>query len=70
MLIKFKKPDPRAGTVARMDSSRGQYFINIGAAEQVSENAPPDAPAPDGAAPDAASAPAPAPKVGKTKATK
>lgn len=37
MLIKFKKPDPRAGLVAQMDSSRGRAFIDAGAAEPVSE---------------------------------
>lgn len=37
MLIKFKESDPRAGTTVRMDSSRGQHFINIGAADQVKE---------------------------------
>ena len=37
MLIKFKDSDPRAGTTVRMDSSRGQHFIDIGAAEQVKE---------------------------------
>lgn len=37
MLIKFKEPDPRAGATVRMDSSRGQYFIDTGAADAVSE---------------------------------
>lgn len=37
MLIKFKAPDPRAGNTVRMDSSRGQYFIDSGAADAVSE---------------------------------
>ena len=37
MLIKFKKPDPRAGLVARMDSSRGQQLIDAGAADKVDE---------------------------------
>ncbi|WP_312914480.1 hypothetical protein [Stenotrophomonas sp.] len=37
MLIKFKDPDPRAGTTVRMDSSRGQHFIDTGAADAVSE---------------------------------
>ena len=37
MLIKFKAPDPRAGAVVRMDSSRGQYFIDAGAAVAVAE---------------------------------
>lgn len=38
MLIKFKKPDPRAGTVAQMDSSRGQQLIDAGAADRMAEN--------------------------------
>ncbi|GLC92321.1 hypothetical protein Tamer19_17290 [Cupriavidus sp. TA19] len=38
MKIKFKKPDPRAGTIARMDSSRGQHFIDIGCAVLLKEN--------------------------------
>jgi hypothetical protein len=38
MLIKFKEPDPRAGMTARMDSSRGQYFIDNGSADRVPEN--------------------------------
>lgn len=48
MLIRFIKPDPRAGTQARMDSSRGQQFIDAGQAERVNENAAPvkDAPPP------------------------
>lgn len=37
MLIKFKEPDPRAGSTVRMDSSRGQHFIDTGAADAVSE---------------------------------
>ncbi|HEL5572144.1 TPA: hypothetical protein UOK25_000880 [Stenotrophomonas maltophilia] len=37
MLIKFKEPDPRAGATVRMDSSRGQYFIDTGAADALSE---------------------------------
>lgn len=37
MLIKFKKPDPRAGQTVRMDSSRGMHFVAIGSADQVSE---------------------------------
>lgn len=39
MLIRFKKPDPRAGAVARMDSSRGQHFVDTGVAERVEESA-------------------------------
>lgn len=37
MLIKFKAPDPRAGTTARMDSSRGQQLVDAGAADKVAE---------------------------------
>lgn len=37
MLIKFKAPDPRAGTTARMDSSRGQQLVDSGAADKVDE---------------------------------
>lgn len=40
MLIKFKAPDPRAGTVAQMDSGRGHYFIEGGFADAVKEGAP------------------------------
>lgn len=39
MRIKFKVPDPRAGTIAQMDSGRGQHFIDIGSAVMVKENA-------------------------------
>lgn len=39
MLIKFKKPDPRAGLIARMDSSRGQQLIDTGSADAVPEGA-------------------------------
>ncbi|BDR10683.1 hypothetical protein CTR2_R40210 [Comamonas thiooxydans] len=39
MLIKFKKPDPRAGLIARMDSSRGQQLIDAGAADREAEGA-------------------------------
>lgn len=38
MLIKFVEPDPRAGTVARMDSSRGQQLIDAGAAVLAAED--------------------------------
>lgn len=41
MLIKFKKPDPRAGMTARMDSSRGQQLVDAGCAEVVHEGATP-----------------------------
>lgn len=37
MLIKFRKPDPRAGQTVRMDSSRGRHFVAIGSTDQVSE---------------------------------
>lgn len=40
MLIKFTETDPRAGTVAQMDSSRGEQLIAEGAAEEFSETAP------------------------------
>jgi hypothetical protein len=39
MLIKFVKPDPRAGTVARMDSGRGQQLIDARSAVRVQEGA-------------------------------
>ncbi|MEN7529334.1 hypothetical protein [Cupriavidus sp. DL-D2] len=38
MKIKFKAPDPRGGTVVQMDSSRGQHFIDTGAAVLVKED--------------------------------
>lgn len=44
MRIKFKAPDPRAGTVAQMDSSRGQHFIDTGAAMAVKEGSEESAP--------------------------
>jgi hypothetical protein len=37
MLIKFTAPDPRAGMVAQMDSSRGAYFVDNGFAVAVKE---------------------------------
>ena len=40
MLIKFVKPDPRAGDVARLDSHRAQQFVDAGTAERVPEGAP------------------------------
>ena len=46
MLIKFKKPDPRAGATVRMDSSRGQHFVDTGAADAVSEQPSVEAPEP------------------------
>ena len=45
MQIQFRKPDPRAGMVATMDSRRGQYFIDTGAAVAVKEGAPAAEPA-------------------------
>lgn len=39
MKIKFIKPDPRSGSEAEMDSSRGQQLIEAGSAVQVSERA-------------------------------
>ena len=45
MLIKFTDTDPRAGTVAQMDSSRGEQLIAEGAAEAFSESAPAEKPA-------------------------
>ncbi len=44
MLIKFKKPDPRAGMVARMDSSRGQQLIDSGSADRMDESIQPAQP--------------------------
>lgn len=38
MLIKFKKPDPRDGMTARMDSSRGQHFVDAGLADRLNED--------------------------------
>lgn len=38
MRIRFKAPDPRAGTVVQMDSSRGQHFIDTGAAVLVKDD--------------------------------
>lgn len=60
MRIKFVKPDPRAGTIAQMDSHRGQELVDSGAAVQVKDGEP-EAPAP---AP-VASVTAPAPKAKK-----
>lgn len=40
MLIKFVKPDPRAGDVVRLDSHRAQQFIDAGTAERVPEGSP------------------------------
>ncbi|WP_313818729.1 hypothetical protein [Cupriavidus sp.] len=38
MKIKFKTPDPRAGTVVQLDSSRAQHFIDTGAAVLVKDD--------------------------------
>ncbi len=46
MKIKFKEPDPRAGTIAQMDSSRGQHFIDTGAAVLVRGDGSVEAPSP------------------------
>ena len=35
MLIRFKKPDPRAGAEAHLDSSLAQQFVDEGRAELV-----------------------------------
>ena len=35
MLIRFKKPDPRAGAEADLDSSLAQQFVDEGRAELV-----------------------------------
>lgn len=40
MKIKFVAPDPRAGMVAQMDSSRGQQLIDAGCAEPFREGEP------------------------------
>lgn len=45
MRIKFKAPDPRAGTIAQMDSSRGQFFIDNGSAVKVKDDDSDDEPA-------------------------
>ena len=39
MLIMFQKPDPRACQTVRMDSSRGQHFVDTGSAVLVKEGA-------------------------------
>ncbi|KQM79824.1 HeH/LEM domain-containing protein [Xylophilus sp. Leaf220] len=41
MRIKFQKPDPRAGTIAQMDSSRGRQLVERGNAVEIG---PDDAP--------------------------
>lgn len=38
MKIKFKHPDPRAGTVAQMDSIRGRELVDSGAADEVKDD--------------------------------
>lgn len=38
MRIKFIKPDPRAGAIAQMDSSRGRQLVAAGAAIEVKED--------------------------------
>lgn len=51
MRIKFKAPDPRAGTIAQMDSHRGRELVESGAADEVREDGGPVATA-RGSAPD------------------
>lgn len=41
MRIKFKAPDPRAGTIAQMDSHRGRELVESGAADEVKEDGGP-----------------------------
>ncbi|MDT0137718.1 hypothetical protein [Acidovorax sp. PRC11] len=71
MLIKFKKPDPRAGMTARMDSIRGQQLIDAGSADRLPENGeaprevPPPAAPPPAPAEEPAAAPAAAPEPAK-----
>lgn len=38
MRIKFKAGDPRAGTIAQMDSIRGQELVDAGAAVKVKDD--------------------------------
>lgn len=67
MRIKFKAPDPRAGTTAQMDSSRGQHFVDTGAASLVKDGeAAAEAPA-EAAKPEATAA-KPAKKTAAKKA--
>ena len=47
MKIRFLESDPRAGTVAQMDSSRGQQLIDSGSAVQVDDRPEVVAPAVD-----------------------
>ena len=65
MLIKFKEGDPRAGSIAKMDSSRGEYLVRSGAAELVSERV--ETPKAEEPASEPAEAPAPAAKTAKAK---
>ena len=65
MRIKFKAPDPRAGTTAQMDSSRGQHFVDSGSAVVVKDGG--DEPAASEASADT---PAPAKPVAKKAASK
>lgn len=70
MLIEFMKPDPRAGTQARLDSNLAQQFIDAGSAVRVSEDASAaDAPAlPDTAPAQTAVVPAAAKPVRASRA--
>lgn len=68
MLIKFVKPDPRAGSVARMDSHRGQELVDSGAAVKVKEDgAEAQADEAEASAEPVAEKAAPAAKTGKAK---
>ncbi|MFV0673659.1 HeH/LEM domain-containing protein [Variovorax sp. tm] len=70
MKIRFNDSDPRAGMVVTMDSSRGRYFVEIGAAVEVKEGAPaPEAPqAPTAPAPETSGKPSDGLKVDELKA--
>lgn len=61
MRIKFVKPDPRHGTVAQMDSHRGQQLVDAGAAVQVKDDGSDTEAAAPAPAPAPTAAPAPAP---------
>ncbi|HWT21644.1 MAG TPA: hypothetical protein VN280_22305 [Variovorax sp.] len=47
MRIKFKAPDPRAGTIVQMDSSRGQFFVDNGSAVKMKDDGSEATPATD-----------------------
>lgn len=65
MLIKFNDSDPRAGTVAKMDSSRGEQLVKSGAAVLVKEGV--ETPNAEAASEAQVSVPAPAAKPAKAK---